>query len=57
MIAILEEDWGVSGEYYPPRDKYGWRDFGTDADEAEEQAKIDKENKENRSWWDKFWGS
>lgn len=58
MIAVFEEDWGVSdSDCYPPRDKYGWRDYGVDNDEAEEKAKLDQENKEKRSWWDKFWES
>ena len=46
---VLEEDWGVSGEYYPPPDKYGWRDFGNEPNEKEH------EEKKKRSFWDKFW--
>lgn len=53
MIAVFEEDWGVSdSDCYPPRDKYGWRDY-----EGWEQEKEKNEEKEKRSWWDKFWGS
>lgn len=46
---VLEEDWGVSGEYYPPADKYGWRNDSTDPKEKEQVEK------EKRSFWDKFW--
>jgi hypothetical protein len=71
MIAVLEEDWGLGGDgtpyddYYPPKDKYGWRNFDekpagllpsdiADAYNGGKRRKEEAEKKE-QSLWDKFW--
>lgn len=71
MIAVLEEDWGLGadgtpyGDYYPPKNKYGWRDFGDEPKGLTASELVDAYNGRNRredeaekkekSLWEKFW--